>query len=46
MNDDDSSHRKIAFIYFHSVNIKGKWTHLAEKHSQPGAKIDAIFRLS
>ena len=44
--NDGSSQGKIAFIYFHSVNIKGNWTHLAEKHSQPGVKINAIFRLS
>ena len=34
------------FIYFHSVNVKENWTHLAQKNSQPGAKINKIFRLS
>ena len=29
-----------------SVNVKGNWTHLAEKNSQPGTKINTNFRLS
>ena len=41
--DDNSSEGKIAFVQFHSVNVKGYWTHLAEKNSQPGAKITTIF---
>ena len=44
--DDNSSEGKIAFVQFHSVNVKGYWTHVAEKNSQPGAKITTIFRLS
>ena len=36
---------KMNFIKFHSVNVKGNWTHLAQKNSRPGAKINTIFRL-
>ena len=36
---------KMYFIKFHSVNVKGNWTHLAQKNSRPGAKINTIFRL-
>ena len=31
------------FIYFHSLDIKGNWTHLAQKNRQQGAKINTIF---
>ena len=34
---DNSSPRKIYFIYFHSVNVKRNWTHLAQKNSPPRA---------
>ena len=44
--DDNSSEGNIAFVPFHSVNVKGNWTHLAEKNSLPGAKITTIFSLS
>ena len=44
--NDSSSKGKMPFIQFHSINFKGNWAHLAEKKSQPGAKITAIFRLS
>ena len=44
--NNSSSERKVFFISFHSVNVKENWTHLAEKNSQPGAKITTIFRLS
>ena len=27
-----------------SLNVKGNWTHLAEKNSRPGAKINKIFK--
>ena len=32
--------------YYHSVNVKGNGTHLAEKTSRQEAKISTIFRLS
>ena len=44
--DDNSFQGKTSFVYFHSVNVKGNWTHLAEKNSQPGANINTKFRLS
>ena len=37
---------KMSFVKFLSVNVKGNWTHLAEKNSRPRAKITKIFRLS
>ena len=43
---DDGSRGKMYFIYFHSINVKGNWTHLPEKNSRAGARINAIFRLS
>ena len=42
--NDNSSEGKTSFVKFHSINVKGNWTHLAEKNSRPGAKITAIFR--
>ena len=44
MNDTNSK-GEISFVKFHPVNIKGNWTHLAEKNSRLRAKINAIFRL-
>ena len=41
MNDISSGE-----TYFHSINVKENWAHLAEKNLQPEAKITAIFRLS
>ena len=43
--NDNSSQGKMYFILFHSVNVKGNWTHLAQNNSRPGAKINTIFRL-
>ena len=34
------------FAYFHSINVKKNWVHLAVKNLQPGVKITAIFTLS
>ena len=45
MNDNSSS-GKTCFAKCHSVNVKGKWAHLAEKNSQPGDKMTTVFRLS
>ena len=42
----NSSKGKVPFAYFHSINVKGNWAHLAEIYSQPGAKITAAFRIS
>ena len=36
---------KMYLISFHSVKGKGNWTHIAQKISQPGAKVNAICRL-
>ena len=44
--NDNSSEWKISFVYFHSINVKGNWTHLTEQNSRPGAKITTIFKLS
>ena len=44
--DDYGSLEKISFIKFHSVNVKGNWTHLTENDSQPRAKVNKKFRLS
>ena len=37
--------RKMSFIQFNFLNVKGNWAHLAEKNSRPGAKITTILRL-
>ena len=29
--NDNSSGEKLSHFYFHSVNVKGNWTHLVEK---------------
>ena len=42
----NSSQWKMFFIWFHFANVKGNWTDLAKKNLQPGANINAIFRLS
>ena len=31
----DSSGGKMSFAWFHSINVKGNWSHLAEKNSRP-----------
>ena len=31
---DNKSRGKMYFIYFHSVNVKRNWTHLAQKNSR------------
>ena len=43
---DNSSQRKMYFIWFHSVNVKRNLTHLAHKNSRPGASMNTVFRLS
>ena len=43
---DNSSRGKMHSIQFHSVNVKKHCTHLAQKNSRPGARINTIFRLS
>ena len=36
---DDSSRGKMYFFKFYFVNVKGNWTHLAQKNLRPGARI-------
>ena len=43
--NDISSEGQISSLKFHSVNVKGNWTHLTEKNTRPGAKITTTFRL-
>ena len=43
---DNSSREKMYFIKFHIVNVKRNVTHLAQKNSRSGARINTIFRLS
>ena len=42
---DNSFLGTMYFIKFLFVNIKGIWTHLAQKNLRPETKINAIFRL-
>ena len=43
--NDNICRGKMSFIQFHPVNVKGNWTHLAQKKSRPGAKINIIFKI-
>ena len=43
--NNNSSERKMSFVKFHSVKVKGNWAHLAEKTSRPGVKIATVFSI-
>ena len=43
--NNNSSEGKMSFVEFHSVKVKGNWTHLAEKNSRPGDKIATAFSI-
>ena len=45
MNDKSSQGKYPSFNFF-CKNVKGNSTHLTQKNSRPGAKINTIFRLS
>ena len=43
--NDIISEGQISFLKFHSVNVKGNWTHLAGKNARPGATMFSLMKI-